>query len=256
MTHRRALRYGAIFLSLLMVSAWWVVIAGPTTVYRTLRYNFSNIDDSRIFPGRKLTPSSRPFRFGEQLHPEIAVIPVPAGARVDVPLSSVLKDSQTTAFLVIKGDIIVFEQYGHGYDHATPSLSFSMAKSVLSLLVGCALDDGFLRSIDQPVTELMPESKSKGFRSVTLRHLLQMTSGIDYAENDSPLGLHVRFYYTDHLETEILNLDLAEPPGQRFVYKSADAFLLTLALRRTLGGYQVYYGVHAGQSLDPDRHGT
>lgn len=237
MTHYRAALY--VTISLLMVTVWWVITAGPTTVYRTLRYNFSDIDDGHIFPGRRLTPAPRPFRFREQLKPEIAAIPVQAGQRINVPLSSALRGSETTAFLVIKDDIIVFEPYNYGYERMIPSLSFSMAKSVLSLLVGCALDDGLLQSIDQPVTELVPELKAKGFQTVTLRHLLQMTSGVDYAENDNPFGLHVRFYYTDHLETEILNLELAEPPGQRFVYKSADAFLLTLALHRALGGRSI-----------------
>ncbi|MBH0200968.1 MAG: serine hydrolase [Nitrospira sp.] len=236
---RRAMFYGIIILSLLMISIWWVFSAGPTTVSRILRYNFSDIDDARIFPRRSLSPAPRPFRFREQMKPEIAAIPVQAGRHTDVPLSSVLRNSETTAFLVIKDDIVRFDQYDHGYDRATPSLSFSMAKSVLSLLVGCAFDDRLLRSIDQPVTELVPELNTKGFSSVTLRHLLQMTSGIDYAENDNPFGLHVRFYYTDHLETEILKCELAEPPGRWFQYKSADAFLLTLALHRALGGRSI-----------------
>lgn len=96
-----------------------------------------------------------------------------------------------------------------------------------------------MQSVDQPVTDYVPELAEKGFSAVTLRHLLQMTSGIDYAENDNPLGLHVRFYYTDHLEDEILKLKLREPPGRRFVYKSSDAFLLTLALHRALGGKSI-----------------
>lgn len=110
-----------------------------------------------------------------------------------------------------------------------------MAKSVLSLLIGCALDDGVLRSIDQSVTDYLPELMGKGFQAVTFRHLLQMTSGVEYAENDNPFGRHARFYYTDHLDKEILKLKLEETPGQRFVYKSGDAFLLTLALQRALG---------------------
>jgi CubicO group peptidase (beta-lactamase class C family) len=57
-----------------------------------------------------------------------------------------------------------------------------------------------------------------------------MTSGIDYAENDFPLGLHARLYYTNRLEQEILNLRLRERPGTQFIYKSGDAAILILAL--------------------------
>lgn len=215
---------------------WWILSAGPTTVYRTLRYNFSGIDDDRIFPRRILTAAPQPFQFREAIKPEISALTVHVDGSKDHALTKLLQASQTTAFLVIKDDVIIFEMYDHGYDRGAPSMSFSMAKSVLSLLVGCALDDGLLRSVDQPVTDYVPELADRGFKEVTLQHLLQMTSGIDYAENDNPFGLHVRFYYTDHLEAEILKLALQEPPGRRFLYKSSDAFLLTLALHRALGG--------------------
>lgn len=62
-----------------------------------------------------------------------------------------------------------------------------------------------------------------------------MTSGINYAEPDLPLGLHDRSYYTNRLEQEILNRRLRERPGAQLIYKSGDAFLLTLALKRALG---------------------
>jgi CubicO group peptidase (beta-lactamase class C family) len=231
--------YAFVPLSLATVLIWWVVSAGPTTVYRTLRYNVTGIDDGRIFPRRMLTAAPRAFRFREAVKPEIAAFTVRVDGRADLPLTELLQASQTTAFLVIKDDVVVFEAYDHGYDRATPSMSFSMAKSVLSLLVGCALDDGFLRSIDQPVTDYVPELERRGFAAVTLRHLLQMTSGVDYAENDNPFGMHTRFYYTDHLMEEILKLTLQDSPERRFVYKSSDAFLLTLALHRALGGTSI-----------------
>ena len=228
--------YIAVFLcALVTVLIWWVVAAGPVTVYRTIVYNFSGIDDYRIFPQRRLTAAPLAFRFRESATPDNPSLKVSAGGRKDIELVDLLEKSQTTAFLVVRDGLIVFEKYFHGYDRTTPSLSFSMSKSVLSLLVGCALDDGYLRSVDQPVTDLVPELARNGFDAVTLRHLLQMTSGIDYAENDFPLGIHVRFYYTDRLEEEILKLRLREPPGSRFLYKSGDAFLLTLALHRALG---------------------
>ena len=95
--------------------------------------------------------------------------------------------------------------------------------------------DGYLQSVDQPVTDFVPELKAKGFAAVTLKHLLHMTSGMDYAENDWPFGVHVRLYYTNRLAQEILALRLREPPGTQFTYKSGDAYLLTLALQRALG---------------------
>jgi CubicO group peptidase (beta-lactamase class C family) len=258
MSLRRITLYSIIPFFLTSVFTWWILSAGPTTVYRTLRYNFSDIDDNRIFPRRTLTAALQPFRFREGIKQEIASLTVHIGGSEDLPLTELLQTSQTTAFLVVKDDAVVFEIYDLGYDRGIPSMSFSMAKSVLSLLVGCALDDGFLRSVDQPVTDFVSELEDRGFKEVTLRHLLQMTSGIDYAENDNPLGLHVRFYYTDHLVEEILKLSLHEPPGQRFVYRSSDAYVLTLALHRALGGQSItgYMQTRLWHPLGMEHEGT
>jgi CubicO group peptidase (beta-lactamase class C family) len=214
--------------------AAWIAVAGTTTVMRTLRYNFSGIDDYRIFPQRRMSAALQPFQFGQNGRAGTA-LQVNYGKQQEVDLAALLARTDTTAFLFIRRDHIVAEHYFAGYGLDTPSLSFSMAKSFLSMLAGCALADGYFKSLDQSITDFVPELAARGFSAVTLKHLLQMTSGIDYAENDNPFGLHARLYYTDHLEQEIQNFKLKEPPGTRFAYKSGDAMLLTLVLQRALG---------------------
>lgn len=236
----RKLHFGWLAICLIIFAlGWWIVVSGSATVYRTLAHNFSGIEDYRIFPQRLMSASAQPFRFTEDIRVAKAAPRVNFGERKDIPLFDLLEKSDTTAFLAIKNDRIVVENYYDGYGRTTPSMSFSMAKSFFSILVGCAIADGHFKSIDQPVTDFVPELGARGFSAVTLKHLLQMTSGIDYTENDFPLGQHVRFYYTDHLEREIMNLKLKEPPGTRFEYKSGDVFLLTLALKRALGGKSI-----------------
>lgn len=214
------------------------MVAGSTTVMRTIRYNFSGIADYRIFPQRRMSASPQPFHFIDSTDTNVN-LEINYGDHKDVDLYALLKQTDTTAFLLIKHDRIVAENYFDGYDRATPSLSFSMAKSVLSMLAGCALADGYFKSLAQPVTDFVPELAAHGFSAVTLKHLLQMTSGMDYTENDNPFGLHARLYYTDHLEREIMNFKLKETPGTRFEYKSGDAMLLTLALQRALGNRSI-----------------
>jgi CubicO group peptidase (beta-lactamase class C family) len=225
-------------LSLLIVLGGWIAVAGTTTVMRTLRYNFSGIDDYRIFPQRRMSAAPQPFRF-EQNGRAGTALRVSYGGQREVDLAALLARTDTTAFLFIRHDRIVAEHYFAGSGPDTPSLSFSMAKSFLSMLAGCALADGYFKSLDQPIIDFVPELAARGFSAVTLKHLLQMTSGIDYTENDNPFGLHARLYYTDHLEQEILNFKLKEMPGTRFEYKSSDAMLLTLALQRALGNMSI-----------------
>jgi CubicO group peptidase (beta-lactamase class C family) len=230
--------FGALAITGAATLAWWLAVAGPDVVYRIVRFNLSSVEDAHLFPQRPLMPAEEPFRFrtlpgsaSEELNANIA------GRRID--LGAWLPQSDTTALVVIRDDAIVFEWYADGRAATDASLSFSVAKSILSLLVGCAIADGYLVSVDQPVTDYIPELKAHGFDAVTLDQLLQMTSGIDYAENDWPLGIHPRFYYTQRLEHEILGLRLAKPPGAEFEYKSGDAYLLTLALTRALRGRSI-----------------
>lgn len=217
---------------------WWITVAGMTTALRTVRYNFSGIDDYQLFPSRHMVAARQPLRLdrdeqaGTKLRDSF-------GKQWGENLETLLGRTDTTAFLYLKRGRIVAEEYFSGYDRDSYSLSFSMAKSFLSMLVGCALVDGYFKSLDQPVTDFVPELKERGFSAVTLKHLLQMTSGLDYAEPGMPLGLHDRLYYSDHLEQEILQFHLREQPGTRFEYKSGDAMLLTLALQRALGNISI-----------------
>jgi len=216
------------------VLIWWMGIASPGTVYRTIRYNTSGINDNRIFPSRPLQASQHPFQF--QTTTDADGEPLTSLWREEIiPLAELLQANDTTAFLIIRDDTILFEEYTNGGSQETASLSFSMAKSITSILIGCAIDDGYLQSVDQPVTDFVPELADNGFDKVTLRHLLQMTSGLDYQENDNIFGLHSRYYYTAQLEEELLKLELAEPPGIHFDYKSGENALMGLILSRALG---------------------
>lgn len=250
---------GCLAAAFLIVSMFgcWVMVAGLTTVKRTIQYNFSGIDDYQIFPQRRMLAAPQPFRF-DGVGQTGAGLRVSYGKQRDVNLVALLARTDTTAFLFIKHDRIVEEKYFSGYGPDSVSLSFSMAKSFLSILAGCALADGHSKSMDQPVTDFVPELAVRGFSAVTLKHLLQMTSGIDYSEPGMPLGRHDRFYYTDHLEQEILKLKLKESPGTRFEYKSGDVFLLTLALKRALGKKNISEYMHERlwQPLGMEHDGT
>jgi CubicO group peptidase (beta-lactamase class C family) len=223
-----------LIVGILLLILWWLWSASPETVFRIIRYNTSGIDDYKIFPSKSLQASQKPFHF--QVSSDETRIPqiITVGEK-DISLDTVLQSNDTTAFLIIKDDTIVFERYYNGGSQSSASLSFSMAKSFLSILIGCAIDDGYIQSIDQPVTDFVPELATNGFERVSIKHLLQMTSGMDYTENDNPVGIHPRFYYTTHLESEILKLKLRGEPGQQYAYKSGENALLGLILTRALG---------------------
>jgi len=203
------------------------------TFFKIVYHNYSNIEDYKIFPSRPLTTSPTPFYFPE--NPDDSRIPrhVRINDRL-FELDDLLRSTETVAFLVIKDDVLIAEKYFQGYHEKAITTSFSATKSFFSILVGLAIEDGYIESIDQPVTAFVPELAPHGFEKVTIEHLLQMTSGIDYVEDDNPFGIHVRFYYGDNLEKRMLKFRLRHEPGRYHEYKSGDTQLLGLIMARVL----------------------
>jgi CubicO group peptidase (beta-lactamase class C family) len=151
-----------------------------------------------------------------------------------------LEDSKTVAFLVIQNDTIKYENYFNKYNQSSVSSSFSMAKSILSILIGIAIDDGLIKSVNEPITNYIPELKKNGFDKVTIEHLLQMTSGLDFDESYiSPFSEASSYYYGTNIRNAISKLKLKNEPGQEFEYTSGSPQILGLILERVINGKTV-----------------
>jgi len=203
---------------------------------RVIRYNFADITDYAIFPNRPLQPSAQPFRFHQTKKPRYAQTFTDSLGET-YNLDDHLHESDTVALLIVHNDTVQYERYLDGYEAASTVASFSMAKSIFSLLFGIAVDRGIIPSIEDPVTRYVPELAAHGFESVSLRHLLQMTSGLRFNENPlNPLGQAASFYYGTSLRQQMTKLRLEHPPGTRFHYASGSTQLLGLVLERALNG--------------------
>ncbi len=206
---------------------------GGCTVGRFFVWNFADIRDHRKFRSRSLVTSKEPFNY------VMATAEKAPKGHVEknglVPFDKWLEDHRTVAFLVIRRDTILYERYFKGYDAGSLHPSFSMAKSVVSMLVGCAIADGYIRDVQQPITDFIPEMKKNGWDRVTIEHVLQMTSGMAFTENYySPFSSAARFYYGRHLERYTLKLKLKGEPGGKWEYVSGDTQLLGLLLQRAM----------------------
>jgi len=236
LTRRRVVRVLAILIAVvLMPLAAWVAVAGPVTVQRIVRYGDTDIDDYSHYPGRPLSPSPSSFSFARSV--EAIDIPRSVLDQYDPgnDLGAMLEANNTTAFLVIKSDTVLYERYYQGHTPSSISQVFSVTKSFTSALIGMAIEDGYIAGVDQPITDFIPELTDAGFTNVTIHHLLTMMSGSSYQENDNPFGEHVILNFTPQLEEVILGFGMESPPGTVFRYKSGDNALLGLALARALG---------------------
>jgi len=147
-----------------------------------------------------------------------------------------LKDFKTVAFLVIDNDSIVFERYWEGFGSGKTSNSFSMAKSVVSLLIGIAIDDGYIESIDQPVSDFLDGFSEGKAADLRIRHLLQMTSGINFDEtyNDA-FGFMSKAYYGSDLKKLTFSYQVTVEPGTQFQYLGGNTLLLSFILEKATG---------------------
>lgn len=213
-------------------------LAGCSTTsvaWRLLHYGDSDVNDFKRFPARRLTASSRPSFFNKasgQQTLDTCCKPVTKGEE----LTGFLQKHNTLAFLVVRNDTIQYEKYFNDYTSDSLIQAFSVNKSIVSLLIGCAIDDGLIASEKELVLKYLPELAGRGFDNITIEDLLMMRAPVNYVENSNPFGLHARFYYTARLQPNVLKLT-ARPKGhKKYVYRSADVALLSLILKKVLNG--------------------
>jgi CubicO group peptidase (beta-lactamase class C family) len=215
------------------VYVWAWSSTDDSTFARALIWRESDVGDQRRFPVRRIPTGAR-------------ASPLPAGNEVDFvlrgerkELDPFLGETDTLAFVVVHRDRLVRERYFHGATRESLQTSFSVAKSFVSTLVGIAIDAGLIGSVDDRVTDYLPElaARDPRFRRITLRHLLTMSSGIHYREGGFPsLGDDTYTYYGTDLRDIALNRTrIDQPPGLAWQYNNYHPLLLGLVLERTTG---------------------
>ena len=225
---RRAKRFigGTIlFVGLITV---WLHIAEKNYVYKALYFNFAGIDDNQIFEQREIgaSPEPQPWPVAKKYNK----------LELPVSLANLHQDLESVAFLVVQNDSLLYEQYWDGYSEESLSNSFSVAKSIVSALIGIAIQEGHIKSIDQPVSDFIPSFKEGGKTEIRIRHLLMMSSGLNWDESYSnPLSVTTEAYYGTDLSKIITRLQAAEPPGREFSYKSGDTQVLAFVLKAATG---------------------
>ena len=188
----------------------------------------SHMDE--IFASRLVHKAPEPSRLTRVAEPRI-----PA-------MDDYLARSLTTGLLIARGDTILVERYQYDRTDRQRFTSWSMAKTVTAMLIGIALSEGRIRSLDDPAAAYVPELAGTEYGRTSLRHLLQMSSGVRFREN---------YGGSDDVSTLVLNTYLlrgaggpsavtsfnqrAAPAGTRFSYSSAESQVLGLVLRGATG---------------------
>jgi CubicO group peptidase (beta-lactamase class C family) len=134
--------------------------------------------------------------------------------------------------LIIRNDSIWYEDYSEEYGPHSLTNSFSMAKSLVAALLGKAIFDGHIKSLDQPVADFFPQFDER----LKLRHLVSMSSGLNWKEDYyNPFSMTVKAYLDEDIREMILNLEVVEEPGEEFEYLSGNTQLLAMVLEKATG---------------------
>jgi len=209
-------------------------------VRRVIAWRESDYGDyMNNFPSRELDSAPAAFYFNESPDEERVAKQFEELLQVD-DFESFLEVENTQAFIVIQDDVILYERYFNGTQRDSLLTSFSVAKSFASALIGIAIDEGYIRSVDDPISDYLPElaDRDPGFEDITIRHLLIMASGFDYQNmrwailnGDDPLTT----YYPDQRQAALEFPQIVASPGEYFLYNKYHPQLLGLILERTTG---------------------
>ncbi|HMQ75271.1 MAG TPA: serine hydrolase [Flavobacteriales bacterium] len=214
---KKILLWTAGLVVLLIVLAY---ATGNGHIPRGVRYTYligrtaPEIDDRDFFPYSTI--------------PATAPQPWPQGARyghlsLKPEQEQQLKDLYSVGFAVFQHDSLIFEQYWNGWDADSVSNSFSVAKSYVSVLTGIALKEGVIRSVQQPVGDLLPEFTAMDpcHGAITIEHVLTMSTGLDWGESGAdPFSDNAKGYYGTDVRALSLDQPCRIPPGREFDYIS------------------------------------
>jgi len=142
----------------------------------------------------------------------------------------------TIAYMIIKNDSIWYEKYAEGFNETSKTNSFSMAKSMVTAMLGKAIMDGYIKSLDQPLGDFFPEFSEGLAAKTTVGDLSSMSSGLNWEESyKSPFSITAKAYYDTNIREVLLGLEVTEEPGQRFKYLSGNTQLLGMVIEKATG---------------------
>ena len=230
--------FGALILVGLFVIIYTFIAIrySPSYVYRELFMDLGTSYDYRILPERKLTASPNPFLFSADTSKE-TLVQVTFQSNPEIKnLDAFLESTGTQAFLVIQNDVVIYERYFMGYQRDSIVTSFSVAKSFDSALIGIANQEGYIKNVNDPITDYLPElaQRDQRFKDIQIRDLLRMASGLRY-NSDRLISFgddNLTYGFDDLRHLALTKTEVVEKPGATFLYNNYNPLLLGLILER------------------------
>lgn len=222
----RMKKFTRILLSIIVILAITYFFL-PKYVQTSLIHLTPSLDDYKIFHNRTIKAGiAQPWAISDKYNS----FAISEADRVE------MESYDPIAYLVIQNGEILYEEYWDGYSKESLSNSFSVGKSVVSLLIGIALEEGHIGSLDQKVMDFIPEYNSPENRKLSIRDVLTMSSGLNWDESySSPFSMTTEAYYGDNLPKLVKSLKVIEEPGKKFNYLSGNTEVLAMVVQAATG---------------------
>ena len=221
-----------------------------------------------------LNQEEREVPKGSKVHQLSQGLPIAAfspGGEKEKALEDFMREQKVAGFLILLDGKIRLERYALGHSESNRWSSLSVAKSVTSTLVGAAIKDGYIKSVEDYITDYIPDLKGSAYDSVKIRHLLTMTTGIRWNENYTDPDADIARFSTDSIEpgmnatvSYMRRLPAEAEPGKKFKYSTGETHLLGVlvssATHQTLSHYLsskiwIPYGMEQNATWTLDRTG-
>ena len=216
-----------LFIATLYIFDFDYLIKGVRTIYLK-GHKTAYLDDYKVFDNRTIETGN----FAQPWPQHVDYNKSTTTKKLD----SLHRNLGSVAFLIIKNDSIWHEKYWEGYSESSKSNSFSMAKSMVSAMLGKAIMEGHIRGLDQPVSDFFAEFSEGIAAQMTVGDLSSMASGLDWDEAYyDPFSVTTRAYFDEKLDQVMLGIKVTEEPGKAYKYLSGSTQLLGMVVAKATG---------------------
>jgi len=165
-------------------------------------------------------------------------------------------EMETASFIIIKNDSILTEKYYNGYDENSVINSFSMTKTLIYVTLAKAIEEGYIKSLEQKVVDFIPELKGEFANEVRVIDLASMHSGMEWAESSlNPFSVLAKTYFVKDLNKLILDQPFVEKPGIKFHYNSGNTQILSIIIERATGEKITdYFSKHFWKKMNAEQN--
>jgi len=223
-----------VFVVIILLVNLFIIFSGRLYLYKGIAHTYMkgrsgpSIYDLDIFHCSHIKKGKETVAFNK--HEQFGSLKVPKEYR------QYIEELDTRAMLVVKNGELIYEEYWDNHNEDALSNSFSIAKTVVSLLVGIAVDEGKIDSLDDPAYKYVPEYDDHSRKIITIRHLLQMASGLSWIESSAnPLSDNAESYYGTNLRGHLGRQKRISEPGEVFNYQSGNSQILGMIIEKATG---------------------